>query len=213
MHSTNAYPRRTAGGRPRRLHALIAFAGVLLATLVAASAADAKPKPAKPLPVEVMTRNLFLGADLGPAIAAADPAGLVAGSGAILREVTETDFERRAVALGREIRRQGPDFVGLQEVALWREGPPDQSAFAGVFTAEDVRQDFLAMLLAEVNKGKLKYRRAVVQREFDFESPADEDGDPGTGSPTLFGADLNGRLTMRDVILVRRDPRLRVRRP
>ena len=43
----------------------------------------------------------------------------------------------------------------------------------------------------------------MIQPEFDLEAPADENGD---GLPAaLFGADLNARLTMRDVILERVD--------
>ena len=46
---------------------------------------------------------------------------------------------------------------------------------------------------------------AVTQNEFDFEAPANENGVPNDGPNGLIkDAEINGRLTMRDVILVRR---------
>jgi hypothetical protein len=74
--------------------------------------------------------------------------------------------------------------------------------------ASTVKYDFLQLLLDRLNAKKTKkykgYKAAVVQPEFDFEAPANYDGDPNTGIVPLGGADLNGRLTMRDVILVRK---------
>ena len=67
-------------------------------------------------------------------------------------------------------------------------------------TATTVKYDFLKLLLNRLNKGKKRYRVVRVQREFDFEAPADYDGNPSTGGPT---GDIDGRLTMRDVILAR----------
>ncbi len=68
-------------------------------------------------------------------------------------------------------------------MALWRTGPPSLEPLlspAGA-TATAVRYDYLAELLAQLNKGKKRYRVAVVQPEFDFEAPADENGVAGDG--------------------------------
>ena len=43
----------------------------------------------------------------------------------------------------------------------------------------------------------------VVQEEFDFEAPANENEVDGDGPACIPNAEINGRLTMRDVILVR----------
>ena len=74
--------------------------------------------------VDVMTRNLYLGADLTPAIGAPSLEAFVAANGQILREVTANDFPTRAKGLAAGDPREKPDLVGLQEVALWRTAPP-----------------------------------------------------------------------------------------
>jgi endonuclease/exonuclease/phosphatase family metal-dependent hydrolase len=155
----------------------------------------------------VMTRNLYLGADLAPAIGAPSLEAFVAANGQILREVTANNFPTRAKGLAHEILSEEPDLVGLQEVALWRTGPPSLTpVLTGEPTATTVRYDYLKELLAQLNKGPGpdRYEVVVVQPEFDLEAPADENGIPGDGpNPAIPNAEINGRLTMRDVILAR----------
>lgn len=151
--------------------------------------------------VGTMTRNLYLGADLTPAIVAKTLPEFVAANGQILREVTANNFPVRAKGLAAEILKAKPDLVGLQEVALWRTAPVNFDVLTKGPSATTVRYDYLAELLTELNRGPDRYEAVVVQNEFDLEAPGDEDGNPETGP---FGADINGRLTMRDVILSRR---------
>ncbi|MDX6638417.1 MAG: hypothetical protein QOJ01_1928, partial [Solirubrobacterales bacterium] len=112
-----------------------------------------------------------------------------------------------------------PDLVGLQEVAEWRQGPLNDAApfsctgdsvdskppFDCSFTASNVRYNYLKLLLAQLNKGKDRYRKVKSNQEFDFEAPADYNGVAGDGD--LPGVNSNGeendRLTMRDVILAK----------
>src|SRR3954469_7300453 len=78
------------GGHRRRAWAVAALASlVALAGLAAAPGADAKKKP-KTVPVKVMTRNLFLGADLGPALNSTGAQDFIHANGEILREVDRT---------------------------------------------------------------------------------------------------------------------------
>jgi endonuclease/exonuclease/phosphatase family metal-dependent hydrolase len=176
-----------------RISALVA---ALLLTPVAA--ADAKPAT-----VKVMTRNLYLGADLGPGMRATSLQGLVDGAGQILNQVDANNFPARANELAQEIRSTSPDLIGLQEAALWRTQPCDRSPLPP--SATTVRYDYLASLLAQVNKGKKRYRVAVVKPEFDFEVWANTDGNEQTSGPGCpMGSEINGRLTMRDAILVRK---------
>jgi hypothetical protein len=199
------------GALPRArttLIALVAAAAALLA-LIATPAADAKPGKAKnAVPFSVMTRNIFLGADLSPALNSTSAGEFIAANGAILREVDATNFPLRAEGLAKEITSKKPALVGIQEGAWWRTGdtpgPPVQGD-SDAFTAVTTRQDFLQLLLDQLNSKTNKkfkgYRLAVVGTEFDFEAPADYDNNPSTG---LLGGEIQGRLTMRDAILVRK---------
>ncbi len=150
---------------------------------------------------DTMTRNLYLGANLTPAIGAGSLEAFVAANGQILREVVHNDFPTRAKGLAQEIIDKKPDLIGLQEVALWRTGPVNFDVLTEGPSATTVRYDYLEELLAELNAGKPRYEVVVSQNEFDFEAPGDEDPELALGP---FGADINGRLTMRDVILARR---------
>jgi hypothetical protein len=147
--------------------------------------------------LNVMTRNLYLGADLGPAIAATTPDELSAANGQILREVVHNDFPTRAKGLAQELLAEKPDLVGLQEVALWRTTPLSAAA-------TPVAYDYLPELLAELNANGTRYDVVVVQEEFDLEAPADYNDLPNDGPlPGFPNAEMLGRLTMRDVILAR----------
>jgi endonuclease/exonuclease/phosphatase family metal-dependent hydrolase len=162
----------------------------------------------------VMTRNLYLGADLAPAIGAPDLTSFVAATGGVLRLVTATNFPVRAKGLAGEILRATPDLVGLQEVALWRTGPASIAPLlGGPKTAATVRYDFLQLLLAELNDCEERYRAVAIEEEFDLEAPADENGVSGDGPAPIVNAELNARLTMRDVILQRVDAGVHVSSP
>ena len=130
--------------------------------------------------VSTMTRNLYLGADLAPAINATSTDDFIDKNGQILRDVDTNNFPVRAKGLAAEIKGKSPDLVGLQEVALWRTGPVDLNApLTGNFTASDVHVDYLSELMNRLNKGKKRYRVVKVQNEFDFEAPADYNGVAG----------------------------------
>ena len=168
-------------------------------------------KPGHGKVAATMTRNVYLGADLTPAIFAPSLKAFVAANGKILREVTANDFPTRAEGLADEILATKPDLVGLQEVALWRTAPVNPGVLTKGPSATTVRYDYLQLLLDELNegkgkggKGKPQYSAVISQNEFDFEAPADENGKAGDGpGGELADAEINGRLTMRDVILVR----------
>ena len=183
-------------------------ATVALAALgLAAPVAQAAPRGHE---VKVMTRNLYLGADLGPAIRAPGAPAFIKANGEILRQVEINNFPVRAKGLAQEIATQKPDIVGLQEVSLWRDGPVDfNAALNNAPVATHVVYDYLASLMAELAKRKAPYRVVIAQDQFDFEAPADYDDNPATG---FLGADKNGRLTMRDVILERTNGGVKVER-
>jgi endonuclease/exonuclease/phosphatase family metal-dependent hydrolase len=203
------------------------IAALVLALLPGvADAAKGKGKK-KGHQLTVMTRNLYLGADLTPALQANNVDQAIDAGGQIVNQVHATRFPSiRAASLAAEIKKRKPDIVGLQEAAWWRTGPVDINAALGspVATQTDpLGGDFLTELLAKLNKGKkssasaaakkkkpaLRYVLAVVKPEFDFELPVNDNGQ-GSG---LAGADHNERLTMRDAILVRKGVGIKFKNP
>ena len=164
-------------------------------------------------PVKVMTRNLYLGSDLNPALAATSPGQLISEAGEILRDVDANQPATRMSALAAEILRKKPDLVGMQEVSWFRTNPtPNIGPALGLAkTATTTKYDYLALLLARLNAGTKRYRVVVSETEADIEAPADYDGNPATGNILLGGADLNARLTIRDVILARTKAGVRTR--
>jgi endonuclease/exonuclease/phosphatase family metal-dependent hydrolase len=206
-----------ARARGRRLVAAAAALGLLGLPLLT-STADAAP--AQPAPtVKVMTRNLYLGADIMRPIGAVssvpkdDPScpegsqcyqlkvlNAFANANDVTRDIVDaTDFEARAELLASELVANKPDLVGLQEVALWRSGPFESPLSQQFLTpnATTVDYDFLQILLDDLAAQGVVYKARSVNKLADVEGPAYE------GS---FGSQTNARdvrLTMRDVILVR----------
>src|SRR4051812_41311587 len=163
------------------------LAGAIL--LAAAPSAVAKPKQ-KPVAVSVMTRNVFLGADLPPLALAKPGADFEQKAGAMLAEVTNGDPNGRMQAIGAEIAKAKPDLVGLQEVSLWRTGPKGDPA-----AATHVRFDFLAAIRKELKRRHQSYRVVARRLGLNVEGPTDR------------GVDV--RLTLGDVILARKGVKVR----
>ena len=156
------------------------FATLAVAMLAAPAAAMAAPsKPAK-----VMSRNLYLGADLTPAITAGSFPAFLAATSNIWSEVQATDFPARAKVLAAEIAQEEPHLIGLQEAAIWRTGP----AFNPAPATTEV-YNFIDLLLAELDALGKPYEVVEEQNEADLEAP------------TGLGIDI--RLTQRDAILKR----------
>ncbi|MFZ0161223.1 MAG: endonuclease/exonuclease/phosphatase family protein [Kineosporiaceae bacterium] len=105
-----------------------------------------------PTDLKVMTRNLYLGADLTPALVATDTASFLGAVAMIYGTAQFTDFPARAEALADEIQSGDPDLVGLQEVTVWETSGP------GV----PKTQDFLAILQDELSARGLHYAVASV---------------------------------------------------
>ena len=149
--------------------------------------------------VTVMTRNVYLGADLSPLLAAPPP--LVAFVAAeTFAKIKATDFPARAEVLAGEFAATNPHLIGLQEATLYRVQTPGDAALGGTTPATTVFQDFLEILLDALRVRGLDYAVAVVQENTDAEVPVFTGNGPD-GLPTFTDV----RLTDRDVILARRD--------
>jgi len=189
-----------------RLRALAA--AVLLVTSLAAAPGPAAAAPGKP--VTVMTRNVYLGADINRPVVAALTAQAqgkspqevleaLANATHVTRQIVDqTNFSVRARLIASEFAATSPDLVGLQEVALWRSGPL-QLDQVGVPNATTVDQDFLQILMDALAARGLQYAAVQVADRADVEAPS------FTGTLPAIGSPRDVRLTMRDVILMRVD--------
>jgi hypothetical protein len=129
----------------------------------------------------VMTRNLYLGADLGPALVAQNEEQFLAAVFNILGTIEYNNFPERAEALAAEIVEKKPHLVGLQEVSNFtidgsNTGPPFN--------------DYLEVLLAALEAQGANYRVAAFVKNVDITFP--------------FASNMIGVLD-RDVILARGD--------
>jgi hypothetical protein len=114
------------------------FVRALTAGLVTlASIATAAPAHADAT-ITVMTRNLYLGADVGVAVALIPD--MPAAAQFMWDQVKATDFPARAPALAGEAARARPAVIGIQEATTWvcRTSP-----FSGTTTVFDFMRDFL----------------------------------------------------------------------
>jgi endonuclease/exonuclease/phosphatase family metal-dependent hydrolase len=193
--------------RLRLIVALLLLCIALVAVLIVRAAAKDGQSP-----LTVMTRNLYLGADINRPLRAAqsrtghDALLALGHANHQLREIVQrTNFGVRSELLADEIASTRPDLVGLQEVALWRYGPL-QLDHLGRLDAVATDADFLAILRRSLTERGVSYDVVSMQQESDVEGPAFT-GNPFRGTVD-DGRDV--RLTVRDVIMVRHGSPARV---
>lgn len=93
--------------------------GVTTAVIGALSAALFTPysaQAAEPT-FTVMSRNIYLGADVGVALELIPD--MPAAAQFMWDQVNKNDFSKRSVALANEIKEYQPDVIGLQEATIW----------------------------------------------------------------------------------------------
>jgi endonuclease/exonuclease/phosphatase family metal-dependent hydrolase len=135
-----------------------------------------------------MTQNLYVGADVGPVVAATTLPQLALAVSAAYAQVQANDFPERASALARLVEQEKPDLIGLQEASLLRtDTPPD----GPVTPATTVTYDYLKILLDALAQQGLRYEIVAVLEIGDFEVPS------------ASGVDV--RLTDRIAMLARAD--------
>src|SRR5204863_9204357 len=100
--------------RPRRGYAFV------LVALLAATAVSAGHARRAPVTLRVMTRNLYLGANLDPIVKAKSAPEAFAAVAAGWAQVQANDFPVRARARARELAAVEPLFGGFQAVTLYR---------------------------------------------------------------------------------------------
>lgn len=126
--------------------------GPALADRIAAwPSATAAPTPRR---ITVMTRNLYIGADVDAvigALASADPTDDVPALLAAVATLQQTTFPARAEALADEIARARPHVVGLQE------SDEVEIDLTGLGLPVDIDLDFLPILQAALGARGLNY--------------------------------------------------------
>ena len=153
----------------------------------------AAPAEARAVNVKAMTRNLYLGTDLIPIALSRDQAELERNIATGFQQVRDNNPAARMMLVAREIKRQKPDVIGIQEAGIWRTGPKGDSS-----PARRVVFNYLSLLRRAMRRLGLRYRLGRVQPEVDIEGPS------------ASGVDV--RFTQQDALFIRRRPGLRVQR-
>jgi hypothetical protein len=145
--------------------------------------------------VTVMTRNLYFGTDLTPAIDAPNAQAFVTAVANAYTEAQASDFGERAGAWADEIALVHPDLVGLNEAVQWRTGT------AGGPATTDAG-NFVPLLLSALAARGQHYVLASESTGYDVEAPG------------LFSNGLmEVRLTQHEAILARTDDGLTLSNP
>jgi endonuclease/exonuclease/phosphatase family metal-dependent hydrolase len=158
--------------------------GVSILLGIAASSAGSPPMAfAEEGEIRIMTPNMDEGTNFQELLAATSPGAFVAAVTTTYQNILATKPAERAARIAREIARERPDIVGLQEASILRTGP--------TAPATTVKSDLLQFLQDELEKQGEHYRIAAIVPGFDAEAPS------------TLGFDV--RLTTQDAILVRRE--------
>jgi endonuclease/exonuclease/phosphatase family protein len=166
---------------------------VLIPLSIGIVAPDASARSDDGKKVTFMTQNLYLGADLAPAVGAiisGDVDAILTEVGGVWANVQATDFPTRAIAIADEVKAKKPDFLALQEAALWSVGAPLDPA-----DADTVVYDFVQILLDALAARGMRYDVVAIADEFEAEAT-------GYVPDSLYGV-LDIRIKLRDALLVK----------
>jgi hypothetical protein len=143
--------------------------------------------------ITVMTRNVYVGADVDYVLAAQDPNEIPVRVAQAFQMLQATNFYERAEALAKEVFWTRPHLIGLQEISLIRTQSPSDG-FGGS-PAQDVVYNYLDIFLDALNAKGLNYSVAGIVENSDVEVPMLVDP-----ANMLFD---DVRLTDYDVVLAR----------
>jgi endonuclease/exonuclease/phosphatase family metal-dependent hydrolase len=133
--------------------------------------------------VRLVTQNMYVGSSFAPLAVAKTKQELLVAVATIYNNIVATRPADRAAAMAREIARQRPDLIALQEATLLRTGTGGP--------ATTVRSDILQSLLDELARLGQRYRAVAIIPGIDAQAPS------------ALGFDV--RITNQDAILVRAD--------
>lgn len=170
------------------------YARLLVGCLVVAGCADPVRPDSIAAPITVMTRNLYVGVDLGRIAGPFDLVPLQVADA--FTRLQSSNFAERAQVIADEVAAAQPHLIGLQEVSLIRIQTPGDAVLGGRAPATNVVADYLQILLNALAARGLSYKTAAVAEGFDVEAPM-----VTSSAPTFSDV----RLTDREVILARDD--------
>jgi endonuclease/exonuclease/phosphatase family metal-dependent hydrolase len=175
---------------------------VLTLFLLPLPAAMAKKGGHHHIQVRVMTRNLYLGADIFRVVEAAmnpvpNPDGLDVPRAVaeVFRIMQATNFYDRAESIADEIAMTTPDVIGIQEASTYYVQTPSDFPLGNPVAASEVFIDFYTVLNAALEARGLNYQAFAVAHA-DIEMPMVDPASP------IGLSDV--RLVDHDMILVKK---------
>ncbi len=154
--------------------------------------------------VKIMTRNLYLGADIFKVVSvagSANPLAVPIAVTEVFQTMQQTNFVERAEAIADEVMQYNPHCIGLQEVSTVLMQSPGDFVLGNMEpNATNVVYDYLTILLSALEARGLNYQVAVTVTNADVELPMIAGMTP-EGMPVFSDV----RLVDHDVILVRDD--------
>jgi endonuclease/exonuclease/phosphatase family metal-dependent hydrolase len=151
-----------------RVVAPLVVTGLAIGGFVVARTPEAEAAGTPAAPLAVMTRNMDLGSDLGPVLAATDGPSFAHGVSEVYDEIVASGIPERAVGIAAEIAQTMPHVVSLQEVSLIQRLVPTAT---GLTVTNQLDQ--LGELRAALARRGLDYAVAVDADEFDVTAPSD----------------------------------------
>lgn len=151
--------------------------------------------------IHVMTQNQYLGADLGPIIAAETPEAVNAAMIQALIDVSNNNYPERVQALAESILDKKPHLVALQEMFAFSCFDPEITGLCALFS--NAFNDHLALTIDALGG---QYEIAAQVQNLTLASPNLPAGWPGIpvfldqAAPPVFVQVID-----RDVILARTD--------
>jgi hypothetical protein len=181
------------------------FVGLLI-LITPLSLALAGPKAPR---IKVMTRNLYLGADIFKVVEAAqnpDPANygldVPMAVADIFQTMLYTNFWARAEALADEIMYADPEIIGLQEVSTFYIQSPGDFFVGNPVQADTVVINFYEVLNAALEARGLYYT-AYITKNSDIEMPMLTGLQVIPDPPYIIPSFDDARMVDHDVILVK----------
>ncbi len=148
----------------------------------------------------VMTRNIYIGANVDTILAAEDPMQVPLLAAEAYQTMLSTNFPERAQALAKEIAWAKPHLIGIQEAWTIRMQLEGDSIAGGTVPAKQVVFNYLKILRKAIAAQGLKYRVVAKIQDADVEMPM-----VNPASPVGFS---DVRVTDHDVIMVREDVKI-----